>query len=262
MAETSPLFLLPAELRLQIYTHALSPTGSLYLHTTTTKRHACTPSVNPSLLLTCRQIHHEAAGILYLENTVTFTVDAHDTTWPTISEKRLPQHVLEKLVHVCVLLDCTGPFQAGYGDVDFGAFGALTSLKTLRLRHLGVANEVLRQDLDFVPLVREILERVPRSTKVVYGPEEGDDGVAMFPLNARMAQPVVTEGRIPMAEVIRDRERRVRLEVRETTVSEWKDAMEDFVVEQGVRSGGVRDVWATYREAYQYSEARVVPGGA
>jgi len=250
--ETSPLLSLPAELRLQIYTHTLAPTGSLYLHTTKTKRHAVTPSINLSLLLTCRQIHHEARGILYLENTITFVVDAHDTTWPTISEKRLPQPVLEKLVHLCVLLDCTGPFRAEYADVDFTPFAALTSLKTLRLRHLSVANEALRQDLVFQPLVTEILERVASSTRVLYGPEEGDDGVAMYPLNASMAQPAVTEGRVPMAKVFRDRERRVRLEIRETTGSEWEDAMKDLVVEQGGKSGGVRDVWAEYREGYQH----------
>lgn len=259
--DSSPFLRLPAELRLQIYTHALAPTGSLYLHSTRSKRHAITPAISAALLRTCRQIHDEAAGILYLENVVTFTIDAHDTTWPTISEKRLPQPVLEKLVHICVLLDCTCPFRAEYSDVDFTPFAALTSLKTLRLRHLSVANEALRQDLRFQPLVSEILERIPASTHVLYGPGEDDDGVAIYPLNASMAQPAIVEGRIPMAEVIRDRERRVRLEIRETTASEWEDAVGGLVVEQGCKSGGVRDVWAEYREGYQYSKARFVPGG-
>jgi hypothetical protein len=104
----SLLLSLPAELRLRIYSFALAPTGSIYLHRTSTKRYAVTPStISPALLATCRQINYEASGVLYTENVVHIAVDGHDTSWPAINEARLPQFVLQKLEHLCVLLDCT-----------------------------------------------------------------------------------------------------------------------------------------------------------
>lgn len=248
----SRLLSLPAELRLEIYAHALAPTGSLYLHTTKSKRHAVSPAIPTSLLQTCRQIHSEAKGILYLENTVTFTIDAHDTTWPTISEKRLPQAVLEKLVHACVLLDCTAPFRAAYSDVDFTPFAALTSLRTLRLRHLRIV--ITGDGMPEPELLAEILARVPRSASIFYGPEGSDDGIQMYP--ASKAPQDVTEGRLPMPDIVRDRERRVRMDVRESTAAELEEAMGGCDVKQGSKSGGVGDVWAEYREGYQYSRAR------
>ena len=170
---------LAPELRIRIYEYALAPTGTLALISTRSNRHATVPVLAPALLATCHQIHSEAAHILYAENSVCITVDAHDTCWPTIAEARLPQRVLEKLQHLTVLLDATSYFFASYSDVDWTAFSALVSLRTLRIALITVdgtaagANFATRR-LRYLPdlvaeLLPEILERTPASTKVVYG---------------------------------------------------------------------------------------------
>ena len=139
----SRLLSLPAELRLRIYSFTLAPTGSIYLHRTSTKRYAVTPSnISPALLATNRQINYEATGVLYTENTVHIAVDGHDASWPAINEARLPQPVLQKLEHLCVLLDCTALLWGQYGNVDLDAFTALTELRSLRLRALVLPDEV------------------------------------------------------------------------------------------------------------------------
>jgi hypothetical protein len=201
--EPSRLLSLPAELRLRIYSFALAPTGTIYLHRTPSKRHAVTPSsITPALLATNHQIHSEATGVLYVENTVHVAVDAHDTAWPAINEARLPQRVLQRIEHLCVLLDCSAVLWRGYGAVDFGAFTALTALKTLRLRALVLGDEAENADGEevdpnqqggmndplpqppaeptwkfpkFALLAVEILERVPASTKILYGPDKDED---------------------------------------------------------------------------------------
>ena len=97
------LFDLPPELRLRIYEYTLAPTGVLSLTTTATKRRAVLPVISPQMLATCTQLYHEAKDILYSNNEVCISIDAHDTCWPTISERRLPQPVLQKLQHVCLI---------------------------------------------------------------------------------------------------------------------------------------------------------------
>jgi hypothetical protein len=57
---------LPREIRDQIYTHILSPTANL--HTTSEETHTYTYT-HSSLLLSCRQLHHEASRILHEQNT-------------------------------------------------------------------------------------------------------------------------------------------------------------------------------------------------
>jgi tetratricopeptide (TPR) repeat protein len=57
---------LPREIRDQIYTYLLSPTANL--HTTSDETHTYTYT-HSSLLLSCRQLHHEASRILHEQNT-------------------------------------------------------------------------------------------------------------------------------------------------------------------------------------------------
>jgi hypothetical protein len=168
-------------------------------------------SITPALLATNHQIRSEATGVLYVENVVHIAVDAHDTAWPAINEARLPQPVLQRLEHLCVLLDCSAVLWGRYGSVDFGAFTALTALKTLRLRALVLPDEVGDADADadgedvdpdlqggggindpapqplaeptwkfpdFALLAVEILERIPASTRILYGPDEDEDDTA------------------------------------------------------------------------------------
>ncbi|GAB7359711.1 hypothetical protein MBLNU230_g6886t1 [Neophaeotheca triangularis] len=169
-----PLFHLPAELRDDIYLHALSPTRHLFLTSTKTSRLAITPPTNPPLLRANRQIYHEASSILYTENTICYAVNAHDTMWPIVSEKRLPQHVLQRLQHFCLVLDCAANFGAECADVDFAALEALTSLKTLRVCVVARSATDGERPMEWaVSLLAEVLERVPLSTKVEFGSVPG-----------------------------------------------------------------------------------------
>ncbi|KAK0279028.1 hypothetical protein LTR35_008763 [Friedmanniomyces endolithicus] len=174
------LFDLPSELRLRIYECALAPTGILSLTSTASKRSAVTPIITPALLATCHQIHHEADNMLTSDNEVTITVNAHDTCWPTIPSKRLPPPVLRRLQHMCVILDCTDYFNSSYAEVDFEAFQYLSSLQTLRLAMV-YRKHYATQTLAplYIPQLREfnvvaqILERVPASTRLLFGTEKG-----------------------------------------------------------------------------------------
>jgi hypothetical protein len=295
---SSRLLSLPAELRLRIYSFALAPTGTIYLHRTPSKRHAVTPStISPALLATNRQIHSEATGVLYVENVVHLAVDAHDTAWPAINEARLPQPVLQRLEHLCVLLDCSAVLWGRYGAVDFGAFTALTALKTLRLRVLALEDEV-GGDADgddgddgqgadqqgvgngngngsidppvestwkfpnFALLAVEILERVPASTKILYGPDEDEDDTANSNDNA-------TEGHEhrqqegPLAPFDKFYTPKYKIstlpgqgydavarEVRSEDLQESLRAMGgelELAERRGTKAGTVSDVWADYR---------------
>jgi hypothetical protein len=235
---------LPAELRIRIYEYALAPTGSLALTSTRTKRRATVPVLAPALLSTCRQIHSAAAHILYAENSICITVDAHDTCWPTIAEARLPQRVLKKLQHLTVLLDATSYFNASYSDVDWTAFSALVSLRTLRIALITVggtpagANFVTRR-LRHLPdlvaeLLPEILERIPASTELVYA------------TMADSEERKISERAIE----VRERGRLDKLTVMEIGAHELAEIGLEVTkhVDRGCKSGVVDDVFWEHRD--------------
>lgn len=277
----SLLLSLPAELRLRIYSFALAPTGSIYLHRTSTKRYAVTPSsISPALLATNRQINYEASGVLYTENTVHIAIDGHDTSWPAINEARLPQPVLQKLEHMCVLLDCTALLWGQYGSVDLEAFTALTELRTLRLRALVLPDEAEEEEEDandpnaaaanqqqviqapleptwkfknFPRLAVEILERVPVNTKIVYGRDTSDD-----------KEPDATDLGPPGPREPFDKFYTPKFEIttlpgqvrdavaREVSAGDLQANLESVDLEgrRGCKAGTVKDVWAYYREGH------------
>ena len=289
--EPSRLLSLPAELRLRIYSFALAPTGTIYLHRTPTKRHAVTPSsITPALLATNHQIHSEATGVLYVENVVHIAVDAHDTTWPAINEARLPQPVLQRLEHLCVLLDCSTVLWGRYGSVDFGAFTALTALKTLRLRALVLPDEVADADgdgddvdpdqqgggifdppqppaeptwkfPDFALLAVEVLERVPASTRVLYGPDEDEYETADANVSEGNEQHQHREG--PLEPFDKFHTPKYKLSVlpgqdhdavaREVRSEDLQESLRvmggelELAERRGKKAGTVLDVWADYR---------------
>lgn len=93
--------------------------------------------------------------------------------WPTISESRLPQRVLEKIQHLCVILDCSDSFRSRYSDIDFAPFEALVSLKSLRLTIIYRENPdvdvtAYMHDIDF-NVVATVLEKVPAQAKLSFG---------------------------------------------------------------------------------------------
>ena len=276
----SLLLSLPAELRLRIYSFALAPTGSIYLHRTSNKRYAVTPStISPALLATNRQINYEASGVLYTENVVHIAVDGHDTSWPAINEARLPQPVLQKLEHFCVLLDCTALLWGQYGSVDLDAFTALTELRTLRLRALVLPDEAEEEEeiendpnttanqqqqqqfvqspveptwkfKNFPLLAVEILERVPVNTKILYGRDTSED------------EPNATESALPGPREPFDKYYTPKFEIttlpgqfrdavaREVSAEDLRANLESVDLEgrRGIKAGTVKDVWAYYRD--------------
>ena len=181
------LFDLPSELRVRIFEFALAPTGTLCLTTTSSKRFAVEPVITPALLAASLQVYRECDNILYAENEVCISVSAHDTCWPTISEKRLPQRVLTQLQHMSIILDCTNYFNASYDDVDLAAFEALISLRTMRIAMVYRENYPSQclaplhiPQLREYNIVAQVLERLPASTKVSYGSVEGSQQSVMI----------------------------------------------------------------------------------
>jgi hypothetical protein len=166
---TTRLLTLPPEIRLRVYEDVLSP-GVLWLTRNATKRFAIEPRISPPILATCRQIHYEAKNLIYTDNEITFTIDAHDTFAPVINESRLPQHALEKLQHVCIIVDCTATIQASLEDVDFTSLEALVSLRTLRLGFVLYKSPYVVEhgyELGLQYLITQILTRIPATTKIL-----------------------------------------------------------------------------------------------
>lgn len=284
----SRLLSLPAELRLRIYSFCLAPTGSIYLHRTPTKRHAVTPSsITPALLATNRQINAEATGVLYTENVVHTAIDAHDTAWPAINESRLPQPVLQKIEHLCVLLDCTALLWGKYGSVDFEAFTALTALRTLRLRALVLPDEVVEANADegadpnstitttgstestwhfenFPHLAIEILERIPLATKILYGLDTSDAGNDAAAVAAALEEQPGPHA--PFDEFYTPKFKLVTLPwqtheavAKEVSASDLQGSLSraesdvelDLKGRRGCKAGSVADPWGEYRWAME-----------
>jgi hypothetical protein len=271
---------LPAELRLRIYSFALAPTGSIYLHRTSNKRYAVTPSnISPALLATNRQINYEASGVLYTENVVHIAVDGHDTSWPAINEARLPQPVLQKLEHLCVLLDCTALLWGQYGSVDLDAFTALTELRTLRLRALVLPDEAEEEEEEeddndpnapannnqqviqapveptwkfknFPLLAVEILERVPVNTKILYGRDTSEDEPNTTDLALPGPREPFDKYYTPKFEITTLPGQSRNAVAREVSAEDLRTnlASVDLEGRRGIKAGTVKDVWAYYRD--------------
>ncbi|KAK3052262.1 hypothetical protein LTR09_006472 [Extremus antarcticus] len=178
------LLSLPAELRLRIYSAVLAPTNNLFLTRDRHKSYKVDPIISRSLLATCHQIHNEAASILYKENTVSIVVNINENAFPLIPKARLPQRFLEKLQHMCLFLDgCSPSWGAPTAENDWTALTALTALKTMRLTLLAAAlpSRPIWEHTAYWEaaktfgqnVLREVVERVPASTRIAYGTEEG-----------------------------------------------------------------------------------------
>ncbi|TKX25722.1 hypothetical protein C1H76_2001 [Elsinoe australis] len=137
----SPLFHLPPELRQQIYIHLLSaPTPSTPLH--------------PSLLATCRRLHHESSPLLY-----SLTFEAHPTLLTSLPYYHMRSRPVSPSLtprirkwHITVRLDVDARFtheqvreaftgceeltvevmQAMYGSCDFGVLGGFEGVRDVR----------------------------------------------------------------------------------------------------------------------------------
>lgn len=262
------LLLLPSELRLQIYAWALYPTGTLTLTSTPSKRHSVLPQISPALLRSNTQIYHEAQSLLYAENELILTIDAHETSWPTISESRLPQSVLSKIQNLFIILDCASLFRASYKDVDFTTFSALVSLKRLRVAVLysdadwqereqaGEEEEAVKGPRDCQELFEQIVSRVPKAAEVLCSYENGslqDDRVQ------ELVAAKVKENHAF------DRHARIGNRIGQMFLTSSEPAeridvmLPDYVSKimarvppevRGSKSGGVEDVFAEYRTGH------------
>lgn len=247
---TCKLLALPAELRLRIYEYALAPTGTLCLTATKSKRYATAPVLAPRLLCTCRQIYTEAQDILLLQNRVCFSIDAHDTAWPVVSEKRLPQHVLEQIEHAAIILDAATTFYSAYRNIDWNALTALTALKTLQISIVwqrSVSDTASASWLDFYDLLEEVLQRIPASTKIMYGTKPDSAERDLLQTVAARRQ----QGRTTGANAVT---------VQEFTPAEYAELAEVVVgnISQGSQSGGNDDVFAEHREGRYRMFAKTV----
>lgn len=177
-----------------------------------------------------------------------------------ISEKRLPQHVLERLEHVAIILDAATTFYSSYRYIDWSALSALVSLKTLQLSIVGQkeASSIGPASwLDYYDLLEEVLERIPASATITWGTKNGSaersllETVVTKRQRGRTGTDVQTFGlgNNPVT-------------VQELTAAEYDDMVEIIDgIKQGERSGGLDDVFADYREdrMKMYSRARVEP---
>jgi hypothetical protein len=131
--------------------------------------------ISPALLATCRQIHAEAQGILY-KNTICVVTDAQTRYQPLIAESRCPQHALQKLRRIFMVLDYTIPGRAPFPASDFDVFTALTSLEQVRFAVVfqendEAATEYLRMMLP--NLLHPIRLRLPAQVQIHLGVELG-----------------------------------------------------------------------------------------
>ena len=230
---------------MRIFEYALAPTGYICSTSTKTTRFSINPKVAPALLATCRQIHEEAKHLLFEENRICIRCDAHETAWPSIAESRLPQHVLERIQHLYVVLDCTSRFfRASFADVDWTAFSALTSLKSIRIAVLRHCSTHYSHSQHFHPeyfaesmdcLLREILHRIPAGAVVEYGALSAD--LRQFTENI-LESGCRREGGI---------------EMREIDAEDIGAVAATMDVQQGCQSGGIEDVFAEYHEAARRS---------
>jgi hypothetical protein len=145
-----------------------------------------------------------------------------------------------------VILDATSYFSAGYEDVDWTAFSALISLKTIRISLLTAgglpagtnsATRRLRPLSDMVAeLLPEILERIPAATKVIYGTDTG-------PEERKISDHAVE---------VRERGRLDKLTVIEVDANELAEIGLEVAkhIERGCKSGGVDDVFWEHRDSF------------
>lgn len=138
-----------------------------------------------------------------------------------------------------VLDCCTRWFRAEYSDVDWAAFTALISLKTLRIAVLDQSTFSAELENDPSPvqaLLREILERIPATTKVSYGTLEGSPEQHFVHTILEKYNKDLGPG----SEFA---------ELRGSVLSHCEGLMSDL--DRGCKSGGISDVFAEYRHMYQ-----------
>ncbi|KAK4634405.1 hypothetical protein CLAFUW4_01676 [Fulvia fulva] len=236
------LLALPAELRLRIYEYVLAPTQTLHLTSSATHRRAVSPRVSPQLLATCQQIHGEAHEVLYGDNSVCIVVDGQAMGAPAVAESRLPQSVLDRLQHVCLVVDCTALFRAHFVEVDFDTLGALIGLERARIAMVirtGTEDDTPSADMRDAlgSLIALILQRVPATASVEYGVEAGS-------AEADVAERV----RVMRQQSFRKEQRIVIINVDGSELKEKAvKAVAQEEIEQGSKSGLVADVYAEYR---------------
>jgi hypothetical protein len=153
---------------------------------------------------------------------------------------------LEKLQHMSVILDATSYFSAGYEDVDWTAFSALVSLRTLRISLIMVGSSPagmnfvtrrLRPLPDLVAeLFPEILERIPAATEILYG------------TNTCSEERKISDHAIE----VRERGRLDKLTVMEVDANELAEMGSEVAkhIGRGCKSGGTDDVFWEHRDSF------------
>ncbi|KAK0392418.1 hypothetical protein NLU13_1913 [Sarocladium strictum] len=129
---TSPLLLLPVELRLQIYTYLLSNLTTASSHTSKriSSSSTTTTPINAAILLVNRQLNSEATPILYSQNTFLAhpsLLTSFPRLLPSLPPIREPSVLgLIRRVHFTIRLDIDPAFSAEAARIAFSGLEELT----------------------------------------------------------------------------------------------------------------------------------------
>ena len=158
---------LPPELRTWIYKEVLSP-GLVSLRTCAHHiPYGTSPNITPGLLVTCKQINEEAAGLV-LENT--FIVDLYASHTPThriMHRQHMPDHILTQITSLILVVDLGTIHADEFANVEanWRPLALLTSLQHLSIAGLPGALDT-NDGSGWLRVIEEIVARTPSGCSI------------------------------------------------------------------------------------------------
>ena len=160
---------LPVELRSWIC-HLLLAPGTVTLRSCAHHLpYGTSPVLTPGILATCKQVNQEAAGLIF-KNTFIANVPLEPTgiPRPALHRSQLPFHALSRIRSLILIIDSAQYLsQPQPLNCDWAPLQALTSLTALRVTAIE-GNEAMLVG-EWVPVLTEIVIRVPAGCKIEYG---------------------------------------------------------------------------------------------
>ncbi|CAK4001433.1 Hypothetical predicted protein [Lecanosticta acicola] len=170
---------LPAEMRNLVYRELLAPApgyiglthrGRSFLGSAKSVRQS---HCRPLLLATCKQIHKEAAGIMYQENTVMICAKACMTNHPMIRKELLPDPVLSKLTSLVLVLENRVYHQMRRRDMDGVHWKQIQDMTALKKIRICIVEPKGTPDVEKVWMLEHIMERIPADCSVSFEARRG-----------------------------------------------------------------------------------------